>query len=186
MSKQAPSKKRGPKEVRYAVLPSPIGPLFAAFGGRGVVRLEFGRGVSEAAFRRSLPAARRVDGRTDPAARELRGEIERYFGGGLGRFTARLDLRRGTPFQRRVWAALGRIPLGKTLSYGELARRVGAPGAARAVGQAVGANPLPILIPCHRVIAASGKLGGFSAGVEIKRWLLGHEAQNTPHRREEE
>jgi len=78
----------------------------------------------------------------------------------------------GTTFQRRVWQGLTEIPYGEAISYGELARRIGMPGAARAVGQANGANPIPIVIPCHRVIAADGTIGGFSSGLGIKRQLL--------------
>lgn len=78
----------------------------------------------------------------------------------------------GTPFRRAVWDALRRVPFGETVSYGELAARIGRPGAARAVGGAVGANPLLIFIPCHRVLAAGGGLGGFSAGLDAKRALL--------------
>lgn len=81
----------------------------------------------------------------------------------------------GTPFQRRVWKGLTDIPYGQAISYGELARRIGMPGAARAVGQANGANPIPIVIPCHRVIAANGTIGGFSSGLAVKRQLLAHE-----------
>jgi methylated-DNA-[protein]-cysteine S-methyltransferase len=78
----------------------------------------------------------------------------------------------GTPFQKRVWAELVRIPYGATISYAELARRIGDPAAARAVGLANGANPAPILIPCHRVIGSSGKLTGYGGGLEIKERLL--------------
>jgi O-6-methylguanine DNA methyltransferase len=111
----------------------------------------------------------------DKAARQLAGELASYFAGVPDPFKTALDLRAATPFQRKVWAALRKIPFGRTVSYAELARRVGSPRAARAVGQAVGANPIPILIPCHRVIRSSGDLGGFSAGLPIKRWLLRHE-----------
>ena len=107
--------------------------------------------------------------------RQLVRELAAYFRGDTNRFLTPLDLDSGTPFQQKVWKELQRIPHGRTVSYGELARRVGAPKAARAVGQAVGANPIPILIPCHRVIRSNGELGGFSAGLEIKRWLLRHE-----------
>jgi methylated-DNA-[protein]-cysteine S-methyltransferase len=87
---------------------------------------------------------------------------------------APLDLK-GTPFQLRVWQELQKIPRGRTISYQELATRLGNPKAARAVGRAVGANPIPIIIPCHRVIAADGSLGGYSSGLGRKRWLLRHE-----------
>jgi methylated-DNA-[protein]-cysteine S-methyltransferase len=81
----------------------------------------------------------------------------------------------GTEFQKSVWRQLVAIPPGTTTTYGEIARDLGMPGASRAVGQAVGANPLPILIPCHRVLAAGGRLGGYSSGLRRKRWLLAHE-----------
>lgn len=91
-----------------------------------------------------------------------------------------LDLSAGTPFQQRVWKALQRIPPGQTRSYGQVARAIGKPGAARAVGGACGANPIPVLIPCHRVLAANGKLGGFSGGLDRKRRLLAIEGQTFP------
>ena len=93
-----------------------------------------------------------------------------------------LDLSSGTPFQQRVWKAMLKITAGKTQSYGELAAAVGEPGAARAVGAACGANPIPVLIPCHRVLAANKKLGGFSAGLKWKRLLLKREAVRHPDR----
>jgi methylated-DNA-[protein]-cysteine S-methyltransferase len=82
----------------------------------------------------------------------------------------------GTPFQLKVWQELARVPWGRTVSYRELARRTGKPGASRAAGRACGANPIPVIIPCHRVIKSDGSLGGFSAGLEKKRWLLEHES----------
>ena len=91
----------------------------------------------------------------------------------------RLDFSRGTAFQRAVWQAMLEIPRGETRSYGWLAERIGRPGAARAVGQAVGANPLPLLVPCHRVIASDGGLGGFGGGLEMKEALLRHEGAIT-------
>jgi O-6-methylguanine DNA methyltransferase len=87
-----------------------------------------------------------------------------------------LDFSRGTSFQQRVWRALLEIPAGETRSYGEIAAAVGEPGAARAAGAACGANPIPVLVPCHRVLAAHKKLGGFSAGLKWKRLLLEREA----------
>jgi len=89
---------------------------------------------------------------------------------------------RGTAFQKAVWRHVARIRPGTTTTYGEIARRLRMPGASRAVGQAVGANPLPILIPCHRVLAAGGKLGGYSSGLRRKRWLLAHEGILLPAR----
>ena len=86
-----------------------------------------------------------------------------------------LDLSSGTEFQRRVWNALRKIPSGQTKSYSQVAQSIGRPGAVRAVGQACGANPIPVVIPCHRVLAAGGKLGGFSSGLDWKRKLLTRE-----------
>jgi methylated-DNA-[protein]-cysteine S-methyltransferase len=103
-------------------------------------------------------------------------ELVAYFGGDLAALTripVRLD--RGTDFQREVWTALQGIPVGETISYAELARRVGHPSAFRAVGSANGQNPIGIVVPCHRVIAADGTLGGYAGGLERKRWLLEHE-----------
>ena len=98
-------------------------------------------------------------------------QLEEYFAGKRRRFDLPLAPR-GTEFQRRVWRALTEIPYGQTLSYGELARRIARPSASRAVGLANGANPLPIIVPCHRVIGADGSLTGFGGGLPIKRKLL--------------
>jgi O-6-methylguanine DNA methyltransferase len=101
-------------------------------------------------------------------------QFEEYFSGRLLDFDLPLEFD-GTAFQRSVWKALTRIPYGETRTYGDIAGNIGKPGAVRAVGNANGRNNLPILVPCHRVIAAGGKLGGYSAGVELKKSLLAHE-----------
>lgn len=106
-----------------------------------------------------------------PLVAALARELGEYLCGERTSFDLPLDPR-GTAFQRAVWAELRRVPYGTTVSYGELARRAGRPRAARAVGQAVGANPLPILLPCHRVLPGGGGLGGFGPGVDWKRRLL--------------
>jgi methylated-DNA-[protein]-cysteine S-methyltransferase len=104
------------------------------------------------------------------------GRFEAYFQGDLGALDATDVCASGTPFQMRVWAALRTIPTGKTMSYGGLARLIGAPiGASRAVGAANGANPIAIILPCHRVIGASGALTGYAGGISRKEWLLTHE-----------
>jgi len=99
------------------------------------------------------------------------GEMQRYAAGELRRFTVPLDLQ-GTPFQRAVWKALQEIPYGETRTYGEIAARIGKPGAARAVGMACRENPVGILVPCHRVIGAGGGLTGYAGGIELKEKLL--------------
>ena len=101
----------------------------------------------------------------------VRGALEDYLAGRREQFSLPLALT-GTPFQQRVWNALRAIPYGRVVSYADIARRIGQPGAARAVGQANGRNPIPIVVPCHRVVASGGGLGGFSNGLEIKRQLL--------------
>ena len=116
-----------------------------------------------------VPAALRL------AAEELRA----YFAGDLRTFSVPLRLA-GTDFQRRVWAALRAIPFGQVRSYGEVAAAIGRPGAARAVGMANARNPVAVIVPCHRVIAAGGRLGGYSAGLWRKRWLLRHEGHMLP------
>jgi len=98
-------------------------------------------------------------------------ELSRYFKRRLVQFTLPLD-DRGTPFQRKVWRELLRVPYGRTITYKELARKVGAPKAYRAIGQALHANPLPILVPCHRVIGSDGSLKGYTSGVKTKEFLL--------------
>jgi methylated-DNA-[protein]-cysteine S-methyltransferase len=101
-------------------------------------------------------------------------QLEAYFAGELTNFDLPLVMR-GTAFQRRVWGALADIPYGRTESYGSVATRVGNPKASRAVGMANNKNPLPIVLPCHRVIGANGKLVGYGGGLWMKEWLLGHE-----------
>ncbi len=103
------------------------------------------------------------------------GEFSEYFAGQRRTFDFPIDLH-GTPFEMEVWTALQNIPYGSTVTYGELAAGLGKPGAARAIGSANGRNPIPIVVPCHRVIAAGGKLGGYGGGLTLKRQLLDLEA----------
>lgn len=116
----------------------------------------------------------RRDDRAFAAARE---QLRAYLDGCLTTFDLPLAPR-GTPFQLEVWRALTEIPAGETISYGELARRIGRPSASRAVGAANGANPLPVVVPCHRVIGANGTLTGFGGGLDTKRWLLALERRD--------
>ena len=105
---------------------------------------------------------------------ETRQQLAAYFAGDLTQFTLPLALQ-GTLFQQQVWGALQTIPYGTTLSYGELATQIGQPKASRAVGMANGRNPISIVVPCHRVIGANGRLTGYGGGLERKQWLLNHE-----------
>lgn len=108
--------------------------------------------------------------------------LRAYFAGDLHVIDDLPVAEQGTPFQRSVWSALRRIPCGETISYGELARRIGKPAAVRAVGLANGANPVGIVVPCHRVIGSSGDLTGYGGGLPRKRWLLAHEGAQQPLR----
>lgn len=114
--------------------------------------------------------------RTDAPFATLREQLTEYFAGERELFDIPLKLT-GTPFQNRVWQELARIPFGVTISYAELASRVGQPTAFRAVGSANGKNPVSILVPCHRVIATSGQLTGYGGGLSNKKWLLDHECR---------
>ncbi|HEX4838084.1 MAG TPA: methylated-DNA--[protein]-cysteine S-methyltransferase [Solirubrobacteraceae bacterium] len=116
--------------------------------------------------------------RDDAGLEHVVAQLDAYFAGTLADFDVQLAMH-GTDFQRRVWAGLREIPYGETISYGELARRVGSPNASRAVGLANGRNPLSIVVPCHRVIGADGSLTGYGGGLDRKVWLLEHE---TAHR----
>lgn len=158
--------------ITIAHLKSPLGPLAAEFNEQGALRrLDF-LDQSFAAHWSARQVACNMQLREDAArAQPLERELEAYFAGTLRAFEHPLDLA-GTDFQRRVWKALCEIPYGEVISYGQLAERLGKSGASRAVGSANGANPVPVLVPCHRVIAANGGLGGYSAGLDRKRQLL--------------
>jgi methylated-DNA-[protein]-cysteine S-methyltransferase len=112
--------------------------------------------------------------RDDAALQAVRDQLKAYFNGRLHDFELPLRMV-GTPFQHLVWEGLRAIPYGETVSYAELAIRIGRPGASRAVGSANGRNPISIVVPCHRVIAADGTLGGYGGGLDRKEWLLQHE-----------
>ena len=152
---------------RYA---SPLGTYLIIASERGVVCVEPEDQIDVRFARWKKTGIQLEPGRnrhTETIAREL----DAYFHGGLRRFSAPVDLR-GTPFQRLVWEALCRVPYGKTLSYGELARSIGRPRAARAVGHAIGSNPVSIAVPCHRVVGADGSLTGYGGGLLRKDALL--------------
>lgn len=148
---------------------SPVGPLTVEASEAGLCGIAFGAGG------RSRPPI------SGPAQQHLEAAmlaLRDYFDGRAPRLPP-LVLK-GTDFELSVWRALLAIPFGETRTYGELAAVLKRPGAARAVGQANHRNPLPILIPCHRVVAARGALGGYGGGLDVKRWLLSHEASHQP------
>jgi len=142
---------------------TPIGDLLLIADEQGLVRVEFPPA--------SPPDdAQRDDRRLAPAIRQL----DEYFSGKRKTFDLPISLR-GTPFQLEVWSSLVRIPYGATRTYAEIAKSIGRPSATRAVGAANGANPIPIIVPCHRVIGSNGSLTGFGGGIDVKRWLLDFE-----------
>jgi methylated-DNA-[protein]-cysteine S-methyltransferase len=153
--------------IRYVVLDGPIGPVVIAGGGRGLTAVRL---TPENGDPSIDPAWQHDPGAFPTAVRQLTA----YFAGELRAFTLDLDPP-GTPFQQAVWAALQAIPYGTTTTYGDLARRLGRPTAARAVGAANGQNPLAVVIPCHRLIGSDGSLTGYAGGLSRKRWLLDHE-----------
>jgi len=145
---------------------TPVGWMRAVVAADGaLVKLEFERG-------RRPAAAGPAD--SGPCAEAIR-QVGEYFDGTRSRFDLPLAPE-GTRFQQAVWRALGRIPFGARVSYAEIARRIGRPSAVRAVGAANGANPIAIVIPCHRVVGSDGSLTGYGGGLPLKRWLLDHEA----------
>jgi methylated-DNA-[protein]-cysteine S-methyltransferase len=150
------------------IIETPIGPLHAACD-------EAGR-LTALGFRPSRsPDGSGPDGGSSVTERVI-DEIAEYFAGKRQSFTIELAPK-GTPFQLAVWNALVKIPYGDTITYAELAMRIGKPSAIRAVGAANGANPIPVIIPCHRVIGSNGTLTGYGGGIERKQWLLAHEGR---------
>lgn len=153
--------------VDYVWMDTPVGRMLVAGNEAGLRYALFGEGRAETQPR---PGWREDGARLAEPVRQLRA----YFAGTLRRFDLPLAAE-GTPFQQRVWQELLNIPYGETISYGELARRIGKPSGSRAVGLANGANPISIVIPCHRVIGSNGKLTGYGGGLKTKEWLLAME-----------
>ena len=162
----------------YDIIETPLGRLFVGGSAEAVHRVDF---VTERRDEDELRARlERESGeeprRDDEAASEATRQLREYFDGERRSFELPLAAR-GTDFQRRVWSELKKIPHGRTRSYGEIAEAIGQPTASRAVGAANGRNPISIVVPCHRVIGASGALTGYAGGMDRKRWLLNHEAE---------
>jgi methylated-DNA-[protein]-cysteine S-methyltransferase len=148
----------------YSYCESPIGKLLLVASERGLHEICFEG--------QSTRAVLGTQSRDDQAVlREVIRQLHAYFAGELETFDLELAPE-GTPFQQKVWSELLKIPYGETISYGELARRIGNPNASRAVGLVNGSNPIPIIIPCHRVIGSNGKLTGYGGGLPIKEKLL--------------
>lgn len=157
------------KSIYFTEIESPVGTVTLRGTARGLT------GLFMQSHRHGPDESQRRDWqRDDRLFADARAQLGEYFAGKRKTFTAPIDREAigGTDFQRRVWAGLEAIPYGITISYGELARRIDHPAAVRAVGLANGRNPLSIIVPCHRVIGANGKLTGYGGGMERKEWLL--------------
>jgi methylated-DNA-[protein]-cysteine S-methyltransferase len=166
-------------QIARAILSTPLGDMLALDSGEGLCALEFTGPKErlprlEARLRRHFPPHEIVD-RDTAAMLRTRAWLDDYFSGKSADISSlRLDMR-GAAFELRVWAALRAIPPGETTSYGAIAKALGSAGASRAVGMANGANPIAIIVPCHRVIGASGSLTGYGGGLDRKTWLIDHE-----------
>ena len=155
--------------IQYTILPAPPGDVLTAESRDALVFVGLGPAALDQLTRfvkRWYPGAQIVPTITDSSR-----QVMEYLEGERKRFSLPLDLK-GTDFQNQVWKALTEIPYGETSTYGRLAHKVDRPLAPRAVGQACGANPIPLVIPCHRVLTGGGGLGGFGSGLDWKRWLL--------------
>lgn len=156
--------------MKYSYLETPLGDVLATRDERGITGLDLPRS--------RYPRRVRDDWERDDAAfDDIRTQLGEYFAGERQEFDLPLNLG-GSPFQTLVWNALIDIPYGETTSYGKVAVAIGHPDGPRAVGLANGQNPVPIIVPCHRVIGANGALTGYGGGLDAKRWLLDHEAKH--------
>jgi methylated-DNA-[protein]-cysteine S-methyltransferase len=166
------ARREGLETVGYRVVDSPLGPLWVAVGPRGLLNIHYGAEPSSIELRRIvrtygpgvLPDARRVD--------DVARELDQYFNGKRRDFDVAVDLSPLTPFQRKVLAVTARVPYGELITYAKVAHKAGNDRAYRAAAGAIGDNPIPIVVPCHRVVASDGTLGGYAGGLDAKRRLL--------------
>ena len=158
-------------DVAYALTDSPLGPLLVARTERGVCRLSFDADPERAEDELARAFGARLL-RVERAVDDVRRQLDEYFGGTRRRFDVPVDLRLARDFSRRVLDQLALVPYGRTTTYGTLAALAGRPGAARAVGTVMNRNPIPIVLPCHRVVGSTGALVGYGGGLDRKRQLL--------------
>jgi methylated-DNA-[protein]-cysteine S-methyltransferase len=176
----ARARREGLETVGYRVLDSPLGPLWIAIGPKGVLAIHYGEEPSALELARIvraygpglLPDPRRID----PVAREL----DQYFAGRRRAFDVAVDLSPLTDFQRRILRATAQVGFGSVSTYARVAAKAGSEKGSRAAGQALGANPIPIVVPCHRILASDGTLGGYAGGLDAKRQLLALEREEIP------
>jgi len=153
------NEKRPEFSLFYDLLETPLGTIYIVFRSSFLTGVEFKR-------------PRGLVRKRTPVSSQLRNELSEYFEGARREFECRTAFLEGTAFEKRVWETLKDVPYGETKTYKWLAGRIGKPGAFRAVGNALGKNPIPIIYPCHRIIESDGSLGGYSPGPDIKRRLL--------------
>ncbi len=166
--------------IHYSCLNPPFGPVFVAKTVKGICFINLSK-ISEAGFQSLLRKKFKKEPiRDDEKLKSVLNEMRNYFSGNQVNFKSLLDLRIGTVFQRKVWDKISKIPHGELRTYKWIASEIGNINAVRAVGNAVGKNPVPPIIPCHRVIRTDGKLGGFSSGIPLKKWLLKLEKSSLP------
>lgn len=162
--------------VAVGSLDTPIGTLHVAATSAGLVRMGFGAHDESEDLMSELAGVSLTEEQGDPAwLDEPMGQLREYFGGSRQQFDVAMDWRLSHGFYRRVLDALAAVGYGETVSYGELALMADAPGAARAVGTAMSTNPIPVIVPCHRVVRSDGSVGQYGGGAHMKTWLLEHE-----------
>jgi methylated-DNA-[protein]-cysteine S-methyltransferase len=171
-----------PMHITYHVMSSPLGLLFVARSEKGLIHLEF---MDRKSIKRMVAshAEQYPDATWEPSLLGLKDavdQLEGYFCGALTKFELKLAAT-GSEFQHAVWKELTKVPYGETRSYGQIAKAIKQPKAARAVGLANNQNPIAVVVPCHRVIGANKSLAGYAGGVQRKRWLLQHEARFAKH-----
>lgn len=176
----ARARREGLETVGYRVMDSPLGPLWIAVGPKGVLAIHYGAepdaGELARIVRRYGPGVLPDARRADAVAREL----DQYFAGKRRSFDVPVDLTPLTDFQRRILRATAQVDFGEVSTYAKVARKAGNDKASRAAGQALGGNPIPIVVPCHRILASDGSLGGYAGGLEAKRRLLQLERGEVP------
>lgn len=167
---------RAERNIIYDIFPSPLGLLYIIFSDNALAGIIFSNEVDESPS--SIPLSVKSI-KKDRIPENFRQQLTDYFGGKLREFEQEVILLSGTEFEKSVWLTLREIPYGETRTYKWVAERIGKPRAVRAVGRALSKNPIPIVLPCHRVIESDGSIGGYSSGVEKKRRLLNLEYFNS-------